>query len=46
MRIHMGYASLGIEQRNRGGVDMNYDYKLFSEEMRKPLEDELRSMFK
>ncbi|VVB87902.1 Acetyl xylan esterase (AXE1) [uncultured archaeon] len=27
----MGYASLGIEQRNRGGVDMNYDYQLFSE---------------
>ena len=25
----MGYASLGIEQRNRGGVDPEYDYKLF-----------------
>jgi dipeptidyl aminopeptidase/acylaminoacyl peptidase len=25
----MGYASLGIEQRNRGGVDMQYDYNLF-----------------
>ncbi len=26
---NMGYASLGIEQRNRGGVDMQYDYELF-----------------
>jgi dienelactone hydrolase len=26
---NMGYASLGIEQRNRGGVDMQYDYNLF-----------------
>ncbi len=25
----MGYASLGIEQRNRGGVDSKYDYELF-----------------
>ncbi|MGB8216998.1 MAG: acetylxylan esterase [Candidatus Methanoperedens sp.] len=25
----MGYASLGIEQRNRGGVNMEYDYSLF-----------------
>ncbi len=25
----MGYASLGIEQRNRGGVDFKYDYELF-----------------
>ncbi len=25
----MGYASLGIEQRNRGGVDAQYDYSLF-----------------
>lgn len=25
----MGYASLGIEQRNRGGVDFKYDYGLF-----------------
>ncbi len=25
----MGYASLGIEQRNRGGVDFRYDYELF-----------------
>lgn len=28
---NMGYASLGIEQRNRGGVDFEYDYRLFSE---------------
>lgn len=27
----LGYASLGIEQRNRGGVDSNYDYSLFKE---------------
>ncbi|MCZ7383390.1 MAG: acetylxylan esterase [Candidatus Methanoperedens sp.] len=27
----MGYASLGIEQRNRGGVDMEYDYNLFKD---------------
>jgi len=26
---NMGYASIGIEQRNRGGVDMNYDYNLW-----------------
>lgn len=26
----MGYASIGIEQRNRGGVDMDYDLGLFS----------------
>lgn len=25
----MGYASLGIEQRNRGGVDFQYDFELF-----------------
>lgn len=25
----MGYASLGIEQRNRGGVDIEYDYGLW-----------------
>ncbi len=25
----MGYASIGIEQRNRGGVDMEYDYSLW-----------------
>jgi dienelactone hydrolase len=25
----MGYASLGIEQRNRGGVDFRYDYALW-----------------
>ncbi len=27
----LGYASLGIEQRNRGGVDFRYDYELFKE---------------
>lgn len=27
----MGYASLGIEQRNLGGVNVEYDFKLFSE---------------
>ncbi|NJD77612.1 MAG: alpha/beta hydrolase [Candidatus Methanoperedens sp.] len=27
----MGYASLGIEQRNTGGVDLEYDYGLFRE---------------
>lgn len=26
----MGYASLGIEQRNRGGVDFIYDYELWN----------------
>ena len=25
----MGYASIGIEQRNRGGVDVEYDYDLW-----------------
>src|SRR5450756_283606 len=25
----MGYGSLGIEQRNRGGVDMRFDYDLW-----------------
>lgn len=25
----MGYASIGIEQRNRGGVDMRFDYDLW-----------------
>ncbi len=28
---NMGYASLGIEQRNLGGVDFEYDQRLFSE---------------
>ncbi|MCE8424102.1 MAG: acetylxylan esterase [Candidatus Methanoperedens sp.] len=28
---NMGYASLGIEQRNRGGVDISYDYELWKE---------------
>jgi dienelactone hydrolase len=27
----MGYASLGIQQRNLGGVDMEYDLQLFSQ---------------
>ena len=27
----MGYASLGIEQRNRGGVDFRYDYELWND---------------
>ena len=27
----LGYASLGIQQRNLGGVDMEYDLKLFSD---------------
>ncbi|VVB94155.1 Acetyl xylan esterase (AXE1) [uncultured archaeon] len=29
MFSNMGYASFGIEQRNRGGVDPEYDYGLF-----------------
>ncbi len=28
---NLGYASLGIEQRNRGGVNPEYDYELFKE---------------
>ncbi len=28
---NLGYASLGIEQRNLGGVDFKYDYELFKE---------------
>ncbi|MDP3103371.1 MAG: alpha/beta hydrolase [Candidatus Methanoperedens sp.] len=36
----MGYASLGIEQRNRGGVDMDYDLKLFSNG-REPIEHKM-----
>lgn len=27
----MGYASLGIDQRNRGGVDFQYDFGLFKD---------------
>jgi len=27
----IGYASLGIEQRNRGGVDFQYDFTLFKD---------------
>ncbi|MCX9014236.1 MAG: acetylxylan esterase [Candidatus Methanoperedens sp.] len=26
-----GYASLGIEQRNRGGIDFRYDFQLFAQ---------------
>ncbi|MDO9098994.1 MAG: alpha/beta hydrolase [Candidatus Methanoperedens sp.] len=44
----MGYASLGIEQRNRGGVDFKYDYELFKDG-KEPIEhkmvfDALRSV--
>lgn len=44
----MGYASLGIEQRNRGGVNMEYDYSLFMDS-KEPIEhkmvfDALRSV--
>lgn len=33
----MGYASLGIQQRNLGGVNVEYDFKLFREG-REPIE--------
>ncbi len=36
----MGYASLGIEQRNRGGVDMEYDYSLFKDD-KEPVEHKM-----
>lgn len=36
----LGYASLGIEQRNRGGVDFKYDYELFKEG-REPIEHKM-----
>ncbi|MCZ7380292.1 MAG: alpha/beta hydrolase [Candidatus Methanoperedens sp.] len=36
----MGYASLGIEQRNRGGVNMEYDYSLFKDG-REPVEHKM-----
>ncbi|MDD5614908.1 MAG: acetylxylan esterase [Candidatus Methanoperedens sp.] len=44
----MGYASLGIEQRNRGGVDPQYDFSLFKDN-KEPVEhmmvfDALRSV--
>jgi dienelactone hydrolase len=44
----MGYASLGIEQRNRGGVDPRYDFTLFKDS-KEPVEhmmvfDALRSV--
>jgi len=44
----MGYASLGIEQRNRGGVDFQYDFTLFMDN-KEPVEhkmvfDALRSV--
>jgi len=37
---NMGYASLGIEQRNRGGVDFKYDYELFKAG-KEPIEHEM-----
>lgn len=45
---NLGYASLGIEQRNLGGVDFKYDYELFKAG-KEPLEhkmvfDALRSV--
>ncbi len=36
----MGYASLGIEQRNRGRVDIQYDFMLFKEGI-KPIEHKM-----
>lgn len=36
----MGYASLGIEQRNRGGVDFRYDYELWNNE-KEPIEHKM-----
>ncbi len=44
----MGYASLGIEQRNRGGVDPRYDFSFFKDN-KEPVEhkmifDALRSV--
>lgn len=36
----MGYASLGIEQRNRGGVYPQYDFKLF-EDGKEPVEHKM-----
>jgi len=45
---NLGYASLGIEQRNLGGVDFRYDYELFKQG-KEPIEhkmvfDALRSV--
>jgi len=37
---NLGYASLGIEQRNRGGVDPRYDYGLFKEN-KEPVEHKM-----
>lgn len=37
---NMGYASLGIEQRNRGGVDIRSDYELFKEN-KEPVEHKM-----
>ncbi len=31
MFAKLGYASLGIEQRNRGGINFRYDFELFSQ---------------
>ncbi|NJD52689.1 MAG: alpha/beta hydrolase [Candidatus Methanoperedens sp.] len=36
----MGYANIGIEQRNRGGVDTNYDYGLWKKEL-EPVEHKM-----
>ncbi|HEX7628004.1 MAG TPA: acetylxylan esterase [Candidatus Methanoperedens sp.] len=36
----MGYASIGIEQRNRGGVDMEYDYNLWKNKL-EPVEHKM-----
>ncbi len=36
----MGYASIGIEQRNRGGVDMEYDYSLWKKAL-EPVEHKM-----
>ena len=44
----LGYASLGIEQRNRGGINFRYDFELFAQGL-EPVEhkmvfDALRSV--
>ena len=36
----LGYASIGIEQRNRGGVDMEYDYDLW-QKRKEPVEHKM-----
>jgi len=37
---NLGYASIGIEQRNRGGVDMKYDYDLWKNKL-EPVEHKM-----